>query len=326
MVSSILTNNGAMTALQSLKSTQKSLLNAQNRISTGLKVSTAKDNAATWAVATAMRSDIANTKQVSENLSVSSSIIGTAETAAEQIADAVKQIRTKVTSAQNPAVDKAQVQADIDGYIETIKSIVSAASFKGVNLVNGSGTQKVLTSVNSVDGVSTAAYADVAKQNLNVSADGLLSGLKDLTVLSRADQTFAKANDGTQKLEISVDAGLSLKAGNIMKFKYVDQTNSDRTLEVKVTKDITDVQTLTNYLNADATFSKMFQADRVYTSGTTLDADTLTISAKNRDVVQSLGTIDEATKAVTYTNVVTLDATSGAGGLLKSADPVGPPP
>jgi flagellin len=305
MVSSILTNNGAMTALQSLKSTQKSLLNTQNRISTGLKVSTAKDNAATWAVATAMRSDIANTKQVSENLSVSSSIIGTAETAAEQIADAVKQIRTKVTSAQNPAVDKAQVQADIDGYIETINSIVSSASFKGVNLISGSGTQRVLTSVNTVDGVSTGAYADVAKQNLSVADGSLLSGLKNLTVLSRADQTLANQNDGVAKVEITTGAGLELKAGNNLSIKYVDETNTNRTLTVKLSKDIGKVEDLVTYLNADAGFSAKFTADKVADS-----ASKFTLSAKNRDSDLRLGSLTGDTLGTT--GVITADQGTSA--------------
>jgi flagellin len=295
MVSSVLTNNGALTALQSLKSTQKSLLNTQNRISTGLKVATAKDNAATWAVATAMRSDIANTKQVSENLSVSSSIIGTAETAAEQIADAVKQIRTKVTSAQNPAVDKAQVQADIDGYIETIKSIVSAASFKGVNLINGEGNQRVLTSVNTVDGVSTGAYADVAKQNLLVEDGSLLSGLKNLTVLSRADQTLANLNDGVQKVKLTAAGGaLALKTGNQLELKYIDETGTDRTLTVKLKKDISTVEDLVSNLNADAGFSAMFTANRSIVDGSAISTD-FTISAKNRDSTVRLGSNGGAT-------------------------------
>lgn len=304
MVSSILTNNGAMTALQSLKATQKSLLNTQNRISTGLKVSTAKDNAATWAVATAMRSDIANTKQVSENLSVSSSIIGTAETAAEQIADAVKQIRTKVTSAQNPAVDKAQVQADIDGYIATINSIVSSASFKGVNLISGSGTQRVLTSVNTVDGVSTGAYADVAKQNLSVEDGSLLSGLKNLTVLSRADQTLANLNDGVAKVQVETGgaSALALKAGNKLTINYVDETDTSRTLTVKLGKDISKVEDLVSYLNADAGFSAKFTADKSASGA----GEFFTLSAKNRDSELRLGKLTPA-GALDTTAVITAE-------------------
>lgn len=320
MVSSILTNNGAMTALQSLKSTQKSLLNTQNRISTGLKVSTAKDNAATWAVATAMRSDIANTKQVSENLSVSSSIIGTAETAAEQIADAVKQIRTKVTSAQNPAVDKAQVQADIDGYIATINSIVSSASFKGVNLINGGGSQRVLTSVNTVDGVSTGAYADVSKQNLSVEDGSLLSGLKNLTVLSRADQTLGNLNDGVQKVNLTAAGNvLKINAGNAIEIKYIDEEGKDRKLTVKVDKNITSIADLKDYLNKDAGFSANFTADASVIDGATSDTK-LQLSAKNRDSAIQLGSNGGST-TVSTTDVFAV--VMGANGVAVDSAALG---
>ncbi len=320
MVSSILTNNGALTALQSLKATQKNLLNTQNRISTGLKVATAKDNAATWAVATSMRSDIANTKQVSENLSVSSSIVATAEGAAEQISDLVKQIRTKVTSAQNPAVDKAQVQADIDGYIATINSIVSAASFKGVNLIDSSGSQRVLTSVNSVNGVSTASYAELSKQNLTVEDGSMLESLKNLTVLSRADQTLANLNDGVQKVTLTATGGaLDLKAGNELEVKYIDETGTDRTLTVKLTKNITTVEKLVEFLNSDTGFSEKFTADRSIVNGTASTTN-FTLSAKNRDSSLRLGS-NSGTTAVALTGVLT--AVAGADGVAPTANALG---
>jgi flagellin len=56
-MSSINTNVAAMTALQSLTQTQKSLTDTQNRISTGMRVAEASDNAAYWSIATTMRSE-----------------------------------------------------------------------------------------------------------------------------------------------------------------------------------------------------------------------------------------------------------------------------
>ena len=57
-MSSILTNNGAMVALQTLKSINMRLTDTQNEISTGKSVATAKDNAADWAIAKVMESDV----------------------------------------------------------------------------------------------------------------------------------------------------------------------------------------------------------------------------------------------------------------------------
>lgn len=194
MVSSILTNNGAMTALQSLKSTQKNLLETQNRISTGLKVSTAKDNAATWAVATSMRAEIANFKQVSENLSVSSGVVATAAAGTEQIASLVSKIRESVTSVQDGVKDSATVQAAIDEYVAQIDSIIGSSAFKGVNLINNSrsGDEKILASVNANGDQMEPSYITVAQQNLTMAAGGALEGLGRLTV-ERAKDNYSYA-------------------------------------------------------------------------------------------------------------------------------------
>ncbi|MDJ0390377.1 flagellin [Roseomonas sp. E05] len=205
MVSSILTNNGAMTALQSLKATQKNLLDTQNRISTGLKVGTAKDNAATWAVATSMRSDIANFKQVSENLSVSSGVVKTASTGTEQIADLISKIREQVTSVQDGVKDAATVQATIDEYVGQIRGIVDSASYKGVNLINNSqsGNTQILASVNADGDALTPAYISVSAQNLTMDDSGLLAGLASLTVEDRV----AKYSYGAPSVTGTFDNG-----------------------------------------------------------------------------------------------------------------------
>ncbi|MEP4337788.1 MAG: flagellin, partial [Roseobacter sp.] len=56
-MSSIMTNTAAMTALSTLQQTNKNMEMTQNRISTGLRVATATDNAAYWSIATTMRTD-----------------------------------------------------------------------------------------------------------------------------------------------------------------------------------------------------------------------------------------------------------------------------
>ncbi|MCQ4159939.1 flagellin [Roseomonas sp. GC11] len=322
-----------MTALQSLQATQKNLLQTQNRISTGLKVSTAKDNAATWAVATTMRSDIANYKQVGENLSVSSSILSTAETAATQIADLVKTIRTKVSSASNPAVDKSQVQADIDSALDQINTIASAAAMNGVNLVDGgTSSLRILSSVNQVNGVSTGSYLTVSGQNLKIEDGSLLEDLQNLTVLSRADQTFTNTNDGVEKVTLTVGSatsGLNVNSGNYLNFDYIDADGTERTLTVKATEDISSVADLVTYLNSDTGFNKLFKADRVYTQGTTLDAARITISVLNRDSEIQLGSYSTGTAGLTTeartfsTALVISTGTGSAGNFLTTGSTTG---
>jgi flagellin len=198
MASSINTNSGAAIALQSLQMTQRSLQETQSRISTGLKVGSAKDNAATWTVATVIRTDIANYKQVSQNLSTGSSIVGTAQAGAEQIAGLISQIKAKVTSAQDPAnaSNTAQIQADIDALTNQIDNTVKSSSFNGVNLLDGTlASQDFLSSVDKVGGASTENYISVTGYDLSTGA-GVLSTLAG-TDISDAVGTPGQANYAT---------------------------------------------------------------------------------------------------------------------------------
>lgn len=189
MASSINTNSGAAIALQTLQSTQRSLMETQARISTGLKVGTAKDNAATWTVATVIRTDVANYKQVSQNLSTGTSIVGTAQAGAEQISGLISQIKAKVTSAQDPANanNATQIQADIDALTTQIDNTIKSSSFNGVNLLDGSVTANNLGGapgldfLSSVDkdstGASVSNYISVDGYDLTTSGAGLLATL-----------------------------------------------------------------------------------------------------------------------------------------------------
>src|SRR6185312_7108819 len=102
------------TALESLQATQKNLSEVQNRISTGLRVSTAKDDAAAWVVSTTMKANISSLQQVSQNLGNADSILGTAVAGANTIAGLVDKIRAKVTSVTDPSTDAAATQNEVD--------------------------------------------------------------------------------------------------------------------------------------------------------------------------------------------------------------------
>jgi len=80
-MSSILTNNSAMVALQTLKSINQGLNKTQDEISTGKKVASAKDNSAIWAISKVMESDVKGFKGISESLSVGESTVGVARQA-----------------------------------------------------------------------------------------------------------------------------------------------------------------------------------------------------------------------------------------------------
>ncbi|WP_435256949.1 flagellin [Thioclava sp. FR2] len=135
-MSSILTNNGAMVALQTMKSINKSMAAVQNEISTGKAVSSAKENAAVWAISKTMESDVKGFKGISDSLSLGSSTIAVARSASEQIADLLTEIKGKIVASQEDNVDRTKIQADVAALRDQIGSIVGAAQFNGLNLLN----------------------------------------------------------------------------------------------------------------------------------------------------------------------------------------------
>jgi flagellin len=132
-MTSILTNVSAMTALASLQATNKALETTQSRISTGLRVAEAKDNAAYWSIATSMRSDNSSLSTVKDALGFGAALVDTAYTGTNAALKVVGEIKDKLVSAKTPGMDKAKIQSEITQLQEQLKSIASSASFSGEN-------------------------------------------------------------------------------------------------------------------------------------------------------------------------------------------------
>ncbi|SPJ24631.1 flagellin [Palleronia abyssalis] len=175
-MSSILTNTGAMVALQSLKSINKGLGETQSMISTGKKVANAKDNAAIYAISKVMESDVSAFKAVSETLSMAESTVGTAANGAKKIGELLVEIKGKITSASGDGIDTQKVQDDITAMVGQITNIVDSAQFNGVNLLDGS---------KDTDGFSALA-------SLNRSADGSVNN--DSISLATADSNLSTSS------------------------------------------------------------------------------------------------------------------------------------
>ena len=93
-MASIMTNASALTALQSLNATNKSLEITQSRISTGYRVAEASDNAAYWSIATTMRSDFKALSTVQDSLGLGASKVDTAYTGMNKAIDTVNDSRS----------------------------------------------------------------------------------------------------------------------------------------------------------------------------------------------------------------------------------------
>lgn len=207
MSSSILTNNSAMVALKTLTSINKDLAMTQNEISTGKRVASSADNSAVWAISKAMESDVNGFKAISDSLALGESTVALARNASETITDLLTDMKGRIVAAQEENVDRNAIQADIDALEAQIGSVVSAAQFNGLNLIDGSSTNSmdVLSSLNrDASGNVTAANISVTRQNLSVTssattatAGALVGSATAFTVLNGATVAAGADTTGT---------------------------------------------------------------------------------------------------------------------------------
>ncbi|ASP19786.1 flagellin [Antarctobacter heliothermus] len=178
-MSSILTNNGAMVALQTLKSINTSLGDTQKEISTGKSVASAKDNSAVWAISKVMEADVKGFKGISDSLNLGQSTVSVARQAAETVTELLTDVKGKIVAAQEENVDRGKIQADIDALRDQISAVVGAAQFNGLNLLSntdtaaGTGSINILASLDRSGSGVTASDITVGKQDLGTSAGSI---------------------------------------------------------------------------------------------------------------------------------------------------------
>lgn len=139
-MSSILTNTGAMVALQTMRGINKNMAQTQSEISTGKSINSAKDNAAVWAISKTMQADVKGFAAISDSLALGRSTVAVATQAAETVTDLLTQMKGAIVSAQEENVDRAKIQTDIVALREQITSITTAAQFNGLNLLSNRET------------------------------------------------------------------------------------------------------------------------------------------------------------------------------------------
>ncbi|MNS25691.1 Flagellin [compost metagenome] len=137
MANSINTNAGALVALQNLNATSRDLNVTQNRVNTGLKISSAKDNGAIFAIATAQRAEMGAQDAVKQSLQRGQSIVDVALAAGETVTNAMNELKSLAVAIQDAPTgsDTAnKLNADFSALVAEIKTSLADAKFDGINL------------------------------------------------------------------------------------------------------------------------------------------------------------------------------------------------
>ena len=234
-MSSIMTNASAMTALKSLNMTNKSLETTQARISTGLRVSEASDNAAYWSIATTMRSDNKALSTVKDALGLGQAKVDVAYTGVNKAIEVTDEIKAKLVAAREPGVDRAKIQAEVTALQKQLTSNAGASSFSGENWLSTDSSATGYNATKSIVGSFTRA------------ADGSVSvGTIDINTASTKlfDAATDAAAAGTGILDGRYDATTGLKQASQAAGGFTVATLSISAL----TNSTADLATLDNYI------------------------------------------------------------------------------
>lgn len=214
-MSSILTNTSAMTALETLRGINKGMQTVQSEIASGKRVANARDNAAVWAVAATMNSDVASFKTLGDSLSVTSATVGVARSVTEKIVDTLKDIKTLVVESRSPGVDAAAYQTAVDEKIDLIKRFVTAAQFNGLNLLSNDDDISVVTSLDRAGAnvtVSTLTVSGAELADINATGDITAGELLELQGFDVTAVSATAADDALGQIEAMLASTISAAA------------------------------------------------------------------------------------------------------------------
>ena len=182
---SVNTNYSAMVALQNLNFTNSELEGVQNKISTGFKIGSARDNGAIYAIAEGQRSRVSSVAAVKDGIDRANSTIDVALAAGKSIGEILQKLKAKAVAAQADdltADQRSALQADFSSLRAQIDTIANSAQFNGANLAVGSFNFNVMISDlgGSVAatglGIQTAALSPpLSGSALLISADTQIS-------------------------------------------------------------------------------------------------------------------------------------------------------
>jgi flagellin len=227
-------NIAAMNAQRNLGISDTGLSKSLERLSSGYRINSAKDDAAGLAVSSGMRADIASYKVASRNVSEANSLLQVAEGGYDQVSNILnrmKELTTQGTSA-NASTNLTDIQNEITSLKNEINRIAGSTEYNGTALLGGygaaidftaggtSGKYDTATAMSTAyvsgisgNGVSAAATYTVAQVNNVVTiTNSVTSGTESVTLTADGAQTVNFASQGVQ---INLAAGYTRATGNL---------------------------------------------------------------------------------------------------------------
>ncbi|HWD76832.1 MAG TPA: flagellin [Solirubrobacteraceae bacterium] len=164
---SILTNVAAMQTQQNLLNSSNAVATSMQRLSSGLRINSAADDAAGYAISEGLTSQVNGLNQASSNTADAVSMVQTASSSVNNVQSMLQRIYelgVQYNNGTNSSTDKSDIQAEVNQLTQEIDRQRTSSNFNGINLLNGSaggsGTVTFQVGANSGDNLS-ATFSDI---------------------------------------------------------------------------------------------------------------------------------------------------------------------
>ncbi|NUZ05946.1 flagellin [Piscinibacter koreensis] len=208
MSSTINTNLASLNAQRNSGRTQNELSTAIARLSSGLRINSAKDDAAGLAISDRFTSQIRGINQAARNANDGISLAQTAEGSLASVGENLQRIRelsVQSANATNSASDRASLQLEVAQLVSEIDRVATQTQFNGINLLDGSFTAKAFqVGANAGQTISIASIA-----NARTSALGVYQGF------SLQNQSIGTASNTAAALTVTVGSGSAIALGSV---------------------------------------------------------------------------------------------------------------
>ncbi len=192
------TNIGSINAQRNLSKVTDQLGGSYRRLSTGLRISTASDDAAGLAISERLRSQVRSLDQAKRNANDGISLTQTAEGALDEVSNILIRLRELSVQASNGTVgnaDKDTLQQEFSTLVSEIDRIAQSTEFNGIKLLDGSSSNVSF---------QVGAGVDASINQIGVSLDSV-----KITDLSINGQSIGSANGSTSNAIIAIDTTIN---------------------------------------------------------------------------------------------------------------------
>ena len=215
MPQTINTNVASLNSQRALNKSQDSLNVALQRLSSGLRINSAKDDAAGLAISSRMTAQINGLNQAARNANDGISLAQTAEGALGEVQNNLQRVRElaiQSANSTNSASDRASLDAEAQSLIAEITRVASQTQFNGLNLLDGSfTTQSFQVGANANQTIDVSRIADARATALG---SDILAGVGTIVGAGGTGATKAAAADLTGGNLVAVEAALTVSTLN----------------------------------------------------------------------------------------------------------------